>query len=248
MKKMLFLAAIAAALGLAACQPSSEPTKPVEALEGLYTAQLPSASSAGRSFFLTLTGDGSAYLSIDYQNDKPALIQTGTWTVADNQRVTLELVTKNREAVEETLVFDLKGDTLTLVDNSDYGSEGLALTRVSEESLVLAPAAWMWIETLDSSGKKIRPENPSSYSAQFEEDGRVGLQLDCNVGSGSFTVDGDKVDITPGLTTLMACPQPTWAMEFTQHLDSAAIYFFQDGQLFLDMKADAGTMRLVKIK
>ena len=44
-------------------------------------------------------------------------------------------------------------------------------------------------------------------------------------------------------TTLIECPPGSLGREFTRDLEAAAIVFFQDGDLLIDLFADAGTMR-----
>lgn len=84
---------------------------------------------------------------------------------------------------------------------------------------------------------------PESYTIEFLEDGRLAIRADCNRALGSFTEDGSSVSITLGPTTLAACPPESIEQEYLRNLQDAAIYFFQDGDLFIDIKYDAGTMR-----
>jgi len=47
----------------------------------------------------------------------------------------------------------------------------------------------------------------------------------------------------PGPSTLAACPEDSLGDQFVANLSNAAIYFFQDGDLFMDMAFDSGTLR-----
>jgi hypothetical protein len=68
------------------------------------------------------------------------------------------------------------------------------------------------------------------------------VRADCNVGNGVF--DPDSTDfITLQAFTLAACGPDSIDDEFRQGLNDAAVFFFEDGELFLDLFADAGTMR-----
>jgi len=245
MNKLRFGIVLVIGAFLSACQPVSILSKPEAEINGLYTADLPSASSPGRTFFLTLDERKSAFFSTDFKNDEPAVIQTGKWS-QDGDTLSISFMTLNRDPVNENLTFKIKGNTLTLQGSDNYGSEGLILEKTSDE-LDLVSGGWMWIETLDSSGKTFKPENPYSYNFQFSEDGRIGAQLDCNRGMGSYTIEGKRIDITMGATTLMACPQPSLAQDFSRHLDSAVLYFFEKGQLFFYLFTEGGTMRFAKM-
>lgn len=85
------------------------------------------------------------------------------------------------------------------------------------------------------------PMDPSRYTIEFFEDGNVGVIADCNVVRGTFDPDSTEF-ITLGASTLAACPPNSIDNEYKQALENAAIYFFEDGNLYMDLFADAGTM------
>lgn len=85
---------------------------------------------------------------------------------------------------------------------------------------------------------------PENYTVEFMEDGSMAIQADCNQGTGEFSSeDGGSIDITVGAITRAACPPGSISDEFIQGLNDSAIYFFQDGKLFMDIQYDTGTMR-----
>jgi hypothetical protein len=61
--------------------------------------------------------------------------------------------------------------------------------------------------------------------------------------SGEYTLEDGSITIAPAATTLIECPPGSLGREFTRDLEAAAIVFFQDGDLLIDLFADAGTMR-----
>jgi hypothetical protein len=71
----------------------------------------------------------------------------------------------------------------------------------------------------------------------------VDIKADCNNAKGTYTTDGSKISIVVGPMTLAACPPGSRSDEFIKHLGFAAISFFQDGDLFIDLMADGGTMQ-----
>ena len=87
------------------------------------------------------------------------------------------------------------------------------------------------------------PANPENYNIQFQPDGKVSIQADCNRVGGTYTVDGNSLTIETGPTTLAACPPSSLGDRFVTQLSSAAIYFFQEKNLFIDLKFDSGTMK-----
>ncbi len=85
------------------------------------------------------------------------------------------------------------------------------------------------------------PTDPSRYTIEFFEDGNVGVMADCNVVRGTYDPDSTEF-ISLGASTLAACPPDSIDNEYKQGLENAAIYFFEDGNLYMDLFADAGTM------
>lgn len=100
---------------------------------------------------------------------------------------------------------------------------------------------WQWtsftspIETFDLA-------TPEPYLLQFNADGTISIIADCNNASGSYTVDGSSLTIAIGPMTLAACAPESRSDQFVTLLSGAAIYFFEDGNLHIDLMADGGTM------
>jgi heat shock protein HslJ len=113
----------------------------------------------------------------------------------------------------------------------------------SAASPELSGSIWRWDQTLMNNDQTFVPANPNNYSVQFQADGTVSIQADCNQVGGTYTVDGGSITIETGPTTLAACPPGSLGDQFVAQLSGAAIYFFQDENLFIDLKFDSGTMQ-----
>jgi heat shock protein HslJ/LysM repeat protein len=83
------------------------------------------------------------------------------------------------------------------------------------------------------------PLPDTTVTASFEADGNLSGSDGCNRYGASYEVDGDKISITPGMTTMMACPDPIMqqAGEYMVALASATSYQIQGDTLEL---LDAG--------
>jgi heat shock protein HslJ len=107
----------------------------------------------------------------------------------------------------------------------------------------LEGVVWEWQELLGGDGSRIAPEDPSRYTIEFGDDGRLALLADCNRGSGRYEVDGPSIAIGTIATTRAACPEGSLDRVFVERLEYVRTYLVVDGELFLDLYADAGQLR-----
>lgn len=125
-----------------------------------------------------------------------------------------------------------------LVDTSQEGTEG---------DQTLTSQVWQWTTFVDPLSK-VTVDDPAQYTAEFKDDGSISAKADCNQGNGTFTAENDgksssgSIDIAIMAMTRAMCPPESLSDQFIQYLNEAAIYFFQDGNLYLDLPADSGTM------
>ena len=100
---------------------------------------------------------------------------------------------------------------------------------------------WQWV-AFTNPMEQYDVENPQNYLLTFNDDGTANIVADCNNAIGSYTTDGSSISIEMGPMTMAACPEGSRSDDFVKYLGSAAIYFFKDGHLFIDLMADGGTM------
>lgn len=69
---------------------------------------------------------------------------------------------------------------------------------------------WLWTSSTITGAETI--PDPTKYTITFASDGTFSAQVDCNQVSGTFTMsETNEVTITPGPSTLAACPEPSLA-------------------------------------
>ncbi len=112
----------------------------------------------------------------------------------------------------------------------------------SAESAELAGTSWQWLQ-MTTPVEEVTIEDPSKYNLEFLADGAVSIVADCNNGSGTYEASGGSISIKITSTSLALCEEDSFSDLFIRSLNVAAIYFEQDGDLFLDLFADAGTMQ-----
>ena len=116
-------------------------------------------------------------------------------------------------------------------------------------SPVLTGVVWEWDQFEGGDGAVVAPENPSSYTLEFQNDGSITGQVDCNRGLGGYEVNGGSISITLG-TTRMPCEEGSLDAEFTRYVSEANTFVIRDGKLALALPVDSGiasfTPRLVE--
>ncbi len=152
--------------------------------------------------------------------------------------VTFNATAEVEEGLEESA-------DLPVVAAGDDSQEAAAAESEAavEEGLDLEGTGWQWVQMV-TPVETIAPEDPGQYIMEFLADGVIGIQADCNSGSGSYEVDPSEQAISINITntTLALCPEGSLSDQFIRSLNAAAIYFEQDGNLFIDLFADGGTM------
>lgn len=100
---------------------------------------------------------------------------------------------------------------------------------------------WQWVG-FTNPVDKFKIDNPQSYQITFNADGKANVVADCNNAILAYTADDSSLKFQPGPMTMAACPPGSRSNDFVQYLSFAAIYFFKDGNLFIDLFADGGTL------
>ena len=98
---------------------------------------------------------------------------------------------------------------------------------------------WQWAETTLQNNATIN--DPSKYTIQFSSDGTFSGQNDCNQIAGSYTTTSSGgMTITPGPSTLAACPPGSLSDIYLAGLSGVTSYALTDGRLVLN--TTGGTM------
>ncbi|MBW2198948.1 MAG: META domain-containing protein [Deltaproteobacteria bacterium] len=105
---------------------------------------------------------------------------------------------------------------------------------------------WKWQQTRYNNDQQARPQDPSRYTVLFRPDGTLNIRADCNRAGGKYAIQTSALTVEVTHSTRAACPPDSLEQTFLQNLNSAAIYFMKEGQLYIDLKYDTGTMKFVK--
>jgi heat shock protein HslJ len=102
---------------------------------------------------------------------------------------------------------------------------------------------WEWVG-LSTPVEQVKVHAPERYTIRFDREGRVAVRADCNRGSTSYTVSADRrIALGPIVLTRMMCPPGSQDARFVNEFGRVTSYFLKDGDLFLELPVDSGTLR-----
>ena len=146
------------------------------------------------------------------------------------------------ESLGQTGRWEIRGSTLLHLD----GTKVLArFTKVHEGQKIQAitGSVWQWAQTLYNNDREVLPKGPKNYTVEFLDNGVLTVKADCNQKGGIYSIRDKRLSIEITHSTMAACPEGSLEDEFVRGLSGAAIYFIRDGDLYIDLKYDTGTMR-----
>lgn len=103
---------------------------------------------------------------------------------------------------------------------------------------------WQWESFQDTAGENnIVVPRPENYTLTLQPDGTAAIQADCNQVLLGYTLEGSSLTFDPaGPSTLAYCGELSLDTVYLQRLSEVVTYVVEDGQLFLNLMADAGNM------
>ena len=114
-------------------------------------------------------------------------------------------------------------------------------TRTTDPQMVFNKT-WQWESTITPVEKTVVP-NPERYTILLTDDGKAKVRFDCNRGGGDYKISKGKLSFGPLLSTRMACPPDSLDGHFMRDLQRVASFFIENGNLYLELPFDSGTMK-----
>jgi heat shock protein HslJ len=118
----------------------------------------------------------------------------------------------------------------------------LAQATPTPPDLGIPPALWELTSYTETDSVPVEIVDPTRYTLQFQPDGQLLAQFDCNHGSGQYTVSEGVLTVSPMATTLILCPEDSQATPFQILLDAASVYEI-DPEGYLILRGEAGDLR-----
>jgi heat shock protein HslJ len=104
---------------------------------------------------------------------------------------------------------------------------------------------WQWVHTRYNDDKRTAPAKPERYALRFLEGGKISVRADCNLKGGTYSAEGKHLSIKIINSTMAVCEPGSLEDEFVRNLTAGTLYFFRDGDLYIDLKYDSGTMKFL---
>jgi|GEM_PF-2547452 len=117
--------------------------------------------------------------------------------------------------------------------------------RQTDPRLVLNKT-WQWEATV-TPVERIEVPAPERYTVLLEDGGNVQARFDCNNGGGEYRIAAGTLTFGPLFATRMACPEGSLDAPFMRDLQRVESFFVENGQLYLELPYDSGTMRFREV-
>lgn len=111
-----------------------------------------------------------------------------------------------------------------------------------EEPESLLNVTWEWVATVNPV-ERLTVQDPSRYTILFQDDRNASVKFDCNRGRGAYELSEGMLSFGPLISTRAACPEDSQDALFMRDLQRVTSYFLREGELFLELPMDSGTMR-----
>lgn len=227
----------------------------------VYRGEAPAASSAGRKFELRLRTDGTMTWITDYRNNRAPITEEGRWYPISAEEFDLIVEARDGKPVNPAVIrFVKKGDALhTTPEAADqFGSQGLQLRQVKTAAAANQPAGaapsgtspiglWHWEGQL-ASADPVVVSQPDRYVLDIQAGGKALVRADCNRGSASYKMEGRTILFKLGSFTRAACPAGSLSDRFVRMLEAVVSQRTRGDNLFLDLPAEAGSLKFVRAR
>ncbi len=126
--------------------------------------------------------------------------------------------------------------TTQVEDNANSESDLPIATDITE-------ITWLW-ERFDDTAElnNIVVDDPTLYTFFLNADGTYAIKADCNLSSGSYTLEGSSISFEAGPTTLAECGPESLYNTFLTDMSNVVTFVIDGNNLVLNLWADAGNM------
>ena len=122
-------------------------------------------------------------------------------------------------------------------------SVSIAACGGQESVQLVTDISWQWTQWVGTElvSQPVNP-NPENFTLILMADGSVSIQADCNMVSGSYSLDGSALSIELGMSTMAFCGEESLDQAYLGYLSSVEGYAIENGRLVLQLLNGAGSM------
>jgi heat shock protein HslJ len=223
--------------------------------EHVVVGEMSSGEQAAAVILVSQTGGTGTFYDLvvmseqDGQLSNPASTYLGDRIVInsltiENDQIVVDMVVQGPEdpfccpTQQVIQTYELQGGELVQVSSDVIGTVELQ----SEELPDITGIVWKWQELI-TPVEQVTIDSPEKYTVELKADGELAVSADCNVGGGTYKINGKSISINITSTTLALCAEGSYGDLFFRSLDGASTYFMEGDNLMIDQFADSGTMR-----
>lgn len=107
------------------------------------------------------------------------------------------------------------------------------LESISADSITNIEWQWTSFQDSDSPDSQVTVPDPENYTLALFADGTYYIKSDCNSGSGTYTMEGNRLVLDLPVTTLVDCGPESMDGEYTSLISTVQAAALEDGQLVL---------------
>lgn len=107
------------------------------------------------------------------------------------------------------------------------------LEPISADSITDIEWQWTSFQDSDSPDSQVTVPSPENYTLALFADGTYYIKADCNSGSGTYTLEGNRLILGLPVTTLVECGPESMNGEYTSLISTVEAVALEDGQLIL---------------
>ena len=101
---------------------------------------------------------------------------------------------------------------------------------------------WQWERFVSNDGRETSVSDPNQYMLLLASDKNMYLLADCNSGSGTYILQNSSLTINIEVVTRAICGSGSLSDQYISYLGDVVSYVLEDGKLYLNLKADTGSM------
>lgn len=178
-------------------------------------------------------GCNSYFGSYSLDNDSIEFREVGSTMMACSPEILMEQETAYLSALQTAASYTIDDDQLQMM-NADGE---VILTFGVLEPAPLAGTTWVMTAYNDGEGGLVSVLEGTQVTAIFNDEGEVGGNGGCNTYGGSYSVEGDSIEFSELVQTLMACLEPEGVSEqetaYLAALQAASTYSIRGNTLEL---------------